>query len=259
MDKKVVITGATGGLGEEIAYQCAKNGAHLFLLARNKEKLERIAKNIRDTYQVECVTFSVDLSQLEQIPAVFQKIIRDAGQIDVLVNNAGYGVFAEARDVCMEDVEGMFAVNVLGLIACTKEVIPSMCNNQAGHIINIASQAGKLATPKSSVYAATKHAVIGYTDSLRMEMSRFGVYVTAVNPGPIRTNFFQQADPSGTYLQNVERILLDPKKVAYKIVQSMFTNKREINLPWWMNVVAHLHELVPSVVERLGRKAFFKK
>ncbi len=118
------------------------------------------------------------------------------------MNNAGYGIFAEAEKVEFVDVEGMFAVNVVGLIACTQEVIPFMCKRGSGHIINVASQAGKLATPKSSIYSSTKHAVLGYTNSLRMEMAQRGVFVTAVNPGPIRTEFFQIADPGGSYLQN---------------------------------------------------------
>ena len=190
--KTVVITGASGGLGEQIATMCAQNGANLYLLARNQERLDQVATSIREQYKVECVTMALDISLHEQIPKVFKRIYEQAGHIDVLVNNAGYGIFAEARDVEMTDLEGMFAVNVVGLIACTKEVIPFMCERKSGHIINIASQAGKLATPKSSVYSATKHAVLGYTNSLRMEMSRYGVFVTAVNPGRFVPSFFKK-------------------------------------------------------------------
>lgn len=107
----------------------------------------------------------------------------------MLVNNAGFGVFDEVQDIRMEDVRGMFDVNVIGLIACTKAVVPHMQKNRAGHIINIASQAAKMATPKSSVYAASKFAVRGFTDSLRMEMARFGVYVTAVHPTRLQPVF----------------------------------------------------------------------
>lgn len=257
--KTVVITGASGGLGERIAYMCAENGANLFLLARNEERLVRISTAIREQYQVECTPIVLDVSKYEQIPQTFKRIYEQAGHIDVLVNNAGYGVFAEAGDVQLSDLEGMFSVNALGLIACTKEVIPSMCKRRSGHIINIASQAGKLATPKSSVYSATKHAVLGYTNSLRMEMSRCGVFVTAVNPGPIRTEFFQTADPDGSYLEKLGRFMLEPDKVAGNIVGAMLTNRREINMPRWMNWGGTLHTLMPGVVERLGRKAFFKK
>ncbi|MBS4176425.1 SDR family NAD(P)-dependent oxidoreductase [Lederbergia citrea] len=257
--KTIVITGASGGLGEQLAYMCAQNGANLYLLARNQEKLDRISASIREQYNVKCTPIALDVSKYDHIPKVFQRIYDQAGEIDVLVNNAGYGVFTEAGEVELADLEGMFAVNVVGLIACTKEVIPFMCKRKSGHIINIASQAGKLATPKSSVYSATKHAVLGYTNSLRMEMSQCGVFVTAVNPGPIRTGFFQTADPDGSYLENLGRFILNPKKVADNIVAAMLTNRREINMPSWMNWVGTLHTLMPNTVERLGRKAFFKK
>ncbi|MCM3111512.1 SDR family NAD(P)-dependent oxidoreductase [Lederbergia lenta] len=257
--KIVVITGASGGLGEQIARQCARNGANLYLLARSQERLEQISTSIREQYKVKCTTIRLDITQYEQIPSVFQRIYEEAGKIDVLVNNSGYGIFAEAENIKIADVEGMFAVNVIGLIACTKEVIPSMCKQQSGQIINIASQAGKLATPKSSVYSASKHAVLGFTNSLRMEMSIYGVQVMSVNPGPIRTTFFDKADPSGSYLENLGRYMLDTEKVAANIIASMLTNRREINMPRWMDIAGTLHTLMPRVVERVGRKAFFKK
>lgn len=257
--KTVVITGASGGLGEQIAYLCAQNGANLILLARNIEKLNRLATRISDQYGVKCKGFELDVSKPEQISQVFKRIYETEGEIDVLVNNAGYGIFSNAIDINFADLEGMFAVNVIGLITCTREVIPYMCKRKSGHIINIASQAGKLATPKSSVYAATKHAVLGFSNSLRMELSEHGVFVTAVNPGPIHTDFFQKADPEGSYLKKLGQFILDPKKVARNIVSVMLKNHREINMPRWMNWTATLHTLAPRTVESLGRKAFFKK
>lgn len=257
--KTVVITGASSGLGEHIAYKCAENKARLFLLARNEDRLNRVAHRIREEYGVDCTIMAMDVSDLRKIPAIFETIFEEVEAVDVLINNAGYGLFAEAENLQVTDLERMFSINVLGLISCTKAVIPSMRERQFGHIINIASQAGKLATPKSSAYAATKHAVLGFTNSLRMEMSRFGVYVTAVNPGPIRTEFFQHTDPEGVYIKSLGRVVLEPEKVARKIVQVIFTKKREINLPWWMNWTSILHALMPDTVERLGRKAFFKK
>jgi len=257
--KTVVITGASGGLGEQTAYRCAESGANLVLLARNVKKLEQMAEGIQKSHQVECLPMQLDLSKLEDIPVVFEEIFNKVSQVDVLVNNAGYGVFAEADEVTLSDLEGMFAVNVVGLIACTKEVIPSMKSRGTGHIINVSSQAGKLATPKSSVYSATKHAVLGYTNSLRMELAGHGVFVTAVNPGPMATNFFDVADPSGSYVKNLGRYILSTETVAEKLVAAMITDRREINVPGWMNAGSILHVLFPKLVERLGRKAFFKK
>jgi uncharacterized protein len=257
--KTVVITGASGGLGEQMAYICARNGANVVLLARNLEKLKDIQKNIEELYSVRCMIEALDVSKVKDIPFVFEKVYLEFGTVDVLINNAGYGVFDEAHEATLNDIQGMFNVNVVGLIACTKEVLPCMRARQFGHIINIASQAGKMATPKSSVYAATKHAVIGFSNSLRMELAPYQVFVTTVNPGPIATQFFETADKTGTYIKNIERFMLNPEKLAEIIVNIILTKKREINLPRWMNAGSILHTLFPRIVERLGRKAFYKK
>jgi short-subunit dehydrogenase len=159
----------------------------------------------------------------------------------------------------MDEMKNMFEVNVYGLVACTKMVLPAMIERKKGHIINIASQAGKISTPKSSLYSATKHAVLGFTNSLRMEVKNSNIYVTSVNPGPIKTDFFTIADKQGNYVKNVERWMLDPNKVARKIVHSMFTPKREINLPGWMNAGSTIYQVMPKLFERMAGKAFLKK
>jgi short-subunit dehydrogenase len=257
--KNIVITGASGGLGEQIAYSCARSGANLALLARNADRLNEIKADIEQKYSVRCIAVSLDVSKYESVPGCFEQIVKEMGSIDILVNNAGYGIFDEVEKASMEDVTGMFNVNVLGLIACTKAVIPNMQKKKAGHIINIASQAGKIATPKSSIYSATKHAVLGFTNSLRMEMSLNGIYVTSVNPGPIATNFFTIADKSGDYIKNIDRFMLKPEKLADQIVNSMLTNRREINAPGWMNAGSIFYTLFPKLVETVGKRAFFKK
>lgn len=257
--KTVVITGASGGLGEQIAYECARSRANLILLSRQYDKLLLLKEKIEREYAVRCLVKGVDISKYESIEPLFMEIEKTCGAIDVLVNNAGYGVFAEAEKAALADIQGMFAVNVVGLIACTQAVIPGMKKRKSGHIINIASQAGKMATPKSSIYAASKHAVLGFTNSLRMEMSHWNVYVTAVNPGPIATDFFKTADKSGNYVKNIGRFILSPEKVAAKICRSMMTKQREINVPHWMNTASVFYQLFPRMVEKIGRRAFLKK
>lgn len=258
-NKVIAITGASSGLGEQIAYKCAQNGATVILLARTMKKLKRMKDDIEKKYSVACGIWELDVSQHENITNTFKEIYENFGIIDVLVNNAGYGVFEEAHTASIADIKGMFDVNVIGLMACTKEVIPFMRQKKFGHIINIASQAGKIATPKSSVYAATKHAVIGYSNSIRMELDPYHIFVTTVNPGPIATNFFQIADQSGTYVKSVEKFMLNPEHLADKIVNSMLTKRREINAPRWMNTGSVIYSLFPKLVERIGRKAFYKK
>lgn len=257
--KNVLITGASGGIGAEMAYLCAESGARLILMARSLDKLEQLKQNLESRYGVEVLIYQLDVSDTNAIETVFSEVLQALGHVDVLVNNAGYGIFRPAHESTIDEIKGMFEVNVVGLMAATSMVLPKMRERRFGHIINIASQAGKMATPKSSVYSATKHAVLGYSNSLRMELADLGVYVTTVNPGPIATNFFNIADEQGNYLQNIKRWVLKPEYVARQVVERMLTKTREINLPRWMNAASILYTLFPRVVERIGKRAFNQK
>jgi uncharacterized protein len=257
--KNIVITGASGGIGAEIAKLCGASGANLILLARSIEKLKQLQTELQQRHQVRVDVYQLDVSDTDKVREVFSEIIAKIDHIDILVNNAGFGVFREAHEATMDEIKGMFEVNVVGLMACTSMVLPKMRERRFGHIINIASQAGKIATPKSSVYSATKHAVLGYTNSLRMELSDYNVRVTSVNPGPIATNFFNIADEKGTYVKNVQKFMLQPEYVAGKVVDSMLTKTREINLPRWMNMGSVVYVLFPRLFETIGKKAFNKK
>jgi uncharacterized protein len=258
-DKNIIITGASGGIGAQMASLCAQKGANLVLLARNLDKLQELKNELEGRYHVNIDVFQLDVSNTDEIQTVFSKVLAKLDRVDVLVNNAGYGVFREAHEAKLEDIKGMFSVNVVGLMACTSLILPKMIKQGSGHIINIASQAGKIATPKSSVYSATKHAVLGYTNSLRMELSKHHIYVTAVNPGPIETNFFNIADEKGTYVKSVKGFMLKPDFVAKRIVDSMLTPIREINLPRWMNAGSIFYVLFPRIFERIGRRFFDRK
>jgi uncharacterized protein len=257
--KIIVITGASGGIGKEVAIQSAKQGGRLVLLARSLDKLQQLKNELIDQYGIDAYAYKLDVADTDQVTRVFNDIHAQIGEVDVLVNNAGFGTFKEAQDTELNETKAMFAVNVIGLMACTKLVLPYMKQRKSGHIINIASQAGKIATPKSTLYSSTKFAVLGYSNALRLELMEDRVFVTTVNPGPIETNFFNIADESGTYLKNVEKFMLKPEDVAAKIVAAMLTNKREINLPGWMNLAGKWYNMIPKITETLGKKAFFKK
>ncbi|WP_110927524.1 SDR family NAD(P)-dependent oxidoreductase [Bacillus massiliglaciei] len=257
--KTVIVTGASGGIGLEIARLAAEKGARTVLLARSLAKLESIQAELAEKYGAEVYVYQLDVSDANMVEQVFKKIFDTVGEADVLVNNAGYGIFKEADQTDAKEAEAMFRVNVLGLMACTNMVLPAMKRRRQGHIMNIASQAGKIATPKSSLYSATKFAVLGYSNALRLEVMEYGIHVTTVNPGPVETNFFSIADESGSYAKSIARFMLKSEEVAAKVVGAMLTNKREINLPGWMNAAGKLYTLFPGTAEFFGKKAFFKK
>lgn len=259
INKKIIVTGASGGIGERLVYYIARNGGIPIMLARSKEKMRQQQELLEQTLKAKSFIYQVDLQNEKEADAIINHILQEHVQVHGLINNAGLGVFDSVKDLQWQDVERMFQLNVLALIRITQQLVLHFSYYQNGHIVNIASQAGKLATPKSSAYASTKHAVLGFTNALRLETAKEGVHVTAVNLGPVRTSFLETADPEGTYRRNVERYMLDPDPVAQKVVRHLFTNKREINLPFWMEMGSVLHRLFPNTMERLLKKQFSKK
>lgn len=256
--KTVLVTGASGGLGRAIAQFAAKDARRLILIARNEEKLILLKEKLERQFPVEVLIFPFDMCQYQKLPDRFHKALPGI-TVDVLVNNAGVGKFKTVSDLTLEEIEAMMTVNVMGLVTMTKIVLPQMLQQSSGHIINIASQGGKIVTPKGTVYGASKKAVLGFSDGLRLEVRDAGIFVTTVNPGPMRTGFFDYADETGQYLQNVGPWVLDVEKVARKIVRSMLTDVRELNMPHLMNLAAKLYALTPGFIERIGKPFFHRK
>lgn len=258
-NKVVLVTGASGGLGECIAYGAAKRGASLILLARREERLKEVAGRCQELSGAKAVGFSCDVGNPQEVEGVLDSILGEFTRIDVLVNNAGFGLFGPALEMPLDVTEEMFRVNVLGLIQITQRVARVMQKEGAGQIINIASQASKMATPKSAVYASTKFAVRGYSNALRLELAPYGIQVTTVNPGPLKTDFFLRADQSGSYLKNLGSWVLDPDIVAKHVVKAMVVPKREINLPWSMELAARLYALFPRIGDYFASTLFNRK
>jgi short-subunit dehydrogenase len=226
-EKVVVITGASSGLGAWLAQELSRLGATVILLARSKEKLQQMAALMQGKH--ECIV--TDITSLEQVLSATQQIIHTYGQIDILINNAGYGVFESFEATSLESMEEMMDVNYMGTVRCTKAILPYMLIARSGHIVNIASLAGKISTAKSSGYCASKHAVLGFTNSLRQELKGSNVFITAVNPGPIDTPFFEHADPSGNYASKMKSHMLQPSQVGHSIIRAIIQRKMEIDLP----------------------------
>ncbi len=252
----VFITGGSSGLGEQIAYRAAQAGAPSAVAARRRERLLQVRDKCTQLSGGDAHAVVMDAADPAQIRHAVEEVLDKFGQIDVLVNNAGFGYFAEAVDFDMEIAERMFRVNILGMMHLTRLVAPQMVARRSGQIINIASQGGKTATPKSTCYSATKFAVLGYSNALRLELRPHGVYVTTVNPGPIATDFFAAADQTGDYLKRLGFVVLDADKVAKKVVQAMGRPCREVNLPLMMELGARFYTLFPRLGDFLVLKLF---
>ena len=247
--RTIIITGASGGLAQEMVKLLPND--QLILLGRNKEKLAQLYAKHPNVEWIE-----IDITDDSALEALVADLYLRYGKIDVLINNAGYGIFEDFDQISDQDIHQMFEVNTFALMNLSRRLGARMKENRKGHIINIVSMAGLIATSKSSLYSATKFAAIGFSNALRLELMTYGIYVTTVNPGPIRTGFFDQADPDGSYLKSVDRFLLEPDAVARKIVKIIGKNKRELNLPVLLNLAHKFYTLFPKLADKLAGGIF---
>jgi short-subunit dehydrogenase len=253
--KVVLITGASSGIGALVARLLSQCGAIPVLTARSHAKLLEVSATIHGEHAV----YVMDVTSEEQIREVVSQVQQRYGKIDVLLNNAGYGEFVPFSEATLSHFEQMMDVNYMGTVRCTHAVLPYMLQSGTGHIVNVASIAGKLATAKSTGYSATKHAVLGLTNALRQELRHTGIKVSAVNPGPIDTPFFNRADPEGTYVRNIRWFMMSPDKVAKAIVNVIERRKPERDLPLLAAVGVRLVLLFPRLSDALFGRFMNKK
>lgn len=253
--KIVWITGASSGIGAEMAREFARLGAIPVLTARSEEKLRRIAADISGEHDWQVL----DVTSAQDVERVAAYILGKYGTIDILVNNAGYGVFEMFKDTPLAAFEDMMNVNYMGMVRCTKAALPHMLKNGKGHIVNIASMAGKIGSAKSAGYSATKHAVLGFTNCLRQELIGTGVHITAINPGPIDTPFFDRADPTGTYVNNVKWFMLKPAQVVQAVIRSIVRKRPEIDLPFVAGFSVKMYQLFPRLFDKIAFRLLNRK
>lgn len=190
--KKVLITGATSGIGEACAHLFAKEKYGLVLTGRRMDRLEKLANNLKDKYQAEIMLLNFDVRNKDAVVIYLEKLPDDWKKIDVLINNAGLSQGLDSiQNGSYEDWDTMIDTNVKGLLYVSKVVANWMIDNQSGHIINIGSIAGKEVYPNGNVYCATKHAVDALSQAMRIDLLSSNIRVTAVHPGAVETEFSQ--------------------------------------------------------------------
>jgi dehydrogenase/reductase SDR family member 7B len=199
-EKIVWITGASSGIGEELAYAFARKGAFPLLSARNKEKLDQVRIKCLQ-YTSKCWVHPADLMEINRLDDVVASVIKETGRIDILINNAGRSQRSFARDTPLEIDRTIMELNFFSKVALTKLVLPHMLKNKSGHIVVISSISGKFGFPMRTAYSASKHAVQGFFESLRAELVNDNISVTIVSPGRVKTMISMNAITSsgGTY------------------------------------------------------------
>ena len=209
MKKVIIVTGASSGIGKATALQLIKEGHHVYGAARRVEKMN-------DLVMAGGHAVGMDVTDHTQVHNEIGKIQETEGRIDVLVNNAGYAVYGPIEEVSYEQAKRQFEVNLFGLAEVTKAALPTMRAQQSGMIINVSSVGGKIYSPLGAWYHATKHALEGWSDCLRLEVKQFGIDVVVVQPGAIKTEFdvamdhqFGEVDHSayGTLKNSMQKVM----------------------------------------------------
>lgn len=190
-NKIVWITGASSGIGEEMAHQAAKQGAKLILSARKLESLEKVKMNLKNSEDHFCL--ALDLEHSDNFNELAKKVFEKYGRIDVLINNGGLSQRATVAETPLEIDRKIMEINYFGNIALTKAVLPYMIQQKSGQIIVISSIAGKFGFFLRSAYSASKHALHGFYESLLLEEEKNGIFVTIACPGKINTNISMNA------------------------------------------------------------------
>ena len=190
MNKTVLITGASSGIGEGCARKFASQGARIILNSRSKDKLESLAKNLKEEYGAECYVLAFDVCDRKGASAALESLPEEWKSIDILINNAGLAVGVDKEhEGCLDEWDVVIDTNIKALLSMTRMVVPGMVERGRGHIINIGSIAGDAAYPGGSVYCATKAAVKALSDGLRIDLVDTPLRVTNIKPGLVETNF----------------------------------------------------------------------
>ncbi len=245
--KVIWITGASSGLGEALAYEYAILGAKLILSARREQELERVKLNCQT--EVLCIPFDLEVN--DQFDVLAKHAIDYFGKIDVLINNGGISQRSEAIDTGLDIDRKIMEVNFFGNIALTKAVLPYMQAQQSGHIVPISSLAGKFGFYLRSTYSASKHALHGYYESLRLELEKDNIQITIICPAFVLTNISINAlDKKGNKtntLDTKQKNGMTAEVCAKKIIHSIHKKKKEVLIGNGEQIIVYIKRFFPAL------------
>jgi short-subunit dehydrogenase len=259
--KLILVTGASSGIGEATAKRYGAGGAHVLLLARNAERLDRVAESIRGAGG-SATPYVIDLADANAIAETSARIKREHRTPDIVINNAGAGRWLPLLDTSAEDALGMIAVPYLAAFNLTRAFLPDMIARRSGALAYVTSPAAYLAWPKASAYIAARRAVAGFADSLRGELKARGISVTLVVLGTVETPYWEHNPGSRENMPESDPRLvpvLTPEQAAEAIVDGTEAGKPFVVRPAIYRMLFVLNALFPRLVARQLRRAIPKQ
>lgn len=261
-DKLVIITGASSGIGKSLAYRYAQEGANLVLAARQYPLLCSIAQDIEDKFGVKAIAVACDVSKEVYCKQLIEEAIRLFGRIDILVNNAGISMRALFADVDLKVMHEIMDVNFWGSVYCTKYAMPELLKTK-GTVVGISSVAGYKGLPGRAGYSASKFALQGFLESLRIENLKTGIHVMIACPGFTTSNIRNTARAKDGSLQGEspldENKMMHPDQVADQIVSAMLKRKNKITLTLQGKATIFTNKFLPNLVDRFVYRYFAKE
>ena len=228
MEKVAIVTGSSSGIGFETSLALARNGFHTFATMRDLGKDQKI-KQIIEKEDLSIEILELDVDSEESVNRAIKTVSEKKGRVDVLVNNAGYGMWGTVEDVSIDEFKKQFETNFFSIIRLIQKVAPIMRKQSSGNIVNISSVAGRIGFPVSPAYISSKFALEGLSESLRFELMPFGINVIIIEPGVIKTNFFdsmklsEKSQQDSTYKEITDKVISGVKMMA-----EMGTHPKEV-------------------------------
>ncbi len=227
MEKVALVTGSSSGIGLETVLSLARDGYHTFASMRNVGKAGELEHSVKkENLPVEIIELDVDKE--ESIISAVKKVVTKNGRLDVLVNNAGYGQFGCTEDLTINDFRKQFETNFFSIVRIIQEVAPIMRKQNSGNIINISSVVGRMGLPGSSAYISSKFALEGLGECLRYELGQFGIKTTMIEPGVIKTNFFNSMKVPESKIDPKYKTLTDNILAGLKMMVEMGTAPSQV-------------------------------
>jgi len=243
-ETRVILTGASRGIGRALASALAERGARLGLIARGEDELRALCEELGDR----ATPLPADVADREALGAVVSSFVEQAGGVEVAIANAGIARYAPFAEQDPEDVERMVRTNVLGTINTARAALDPMLDRGSGHIVVLSSGAALRAFPWAAVYGATKAADKGFAEALRHELSGTGVSVTTVFPGEVKTSLHAEAEQLPDWRNSDDAI--PAELVAQETIDAIEADRREVHIPGQVRLLG-LNDLAPGLLDRL--------